>query len=328
MGSPNDVREPALAGWTPEQPVGVPPLLQWPPRPGKILRYLAGFPGFYFPWIALFALIALALCAALQAMGSDLSRLSPGWIALVLGFNTLVAAGFYGAWHHQLYGRRAQGVRFKYNPRWQASEDKNFLFGRPTASNMFWTLGSGVPIWSAYAVLTLWAQARGIAPLTSWSHSPIYCAFLMLILPFFHAVHFYVFHRAIHWAPLYNTVHYLHHRNVNPSPWSGLAMHPVEHLIYFSGALLLWLIPSTPLHVLFFTTVVGLAPVQGHSGFGKVVIGQYSLDNDNYYHYLHHKFFKVNYGDSLLIPLDKLFGSFHDGTRRFPVKRGRQADSE
>jgi sterol desaturase/sphingolipid hydroxylase (fatty acid hydroxylase superfamily) len=98
-------------------------------------------------------------------------------------------------------------------------------------------------------------------------------------------------------------------------------MHPVEHLIYFSGALLLWVIPSTPIHVLFFTTVVGLAPVHGHSGFGKVVIGHYTMDADNYFHYLHHKFFTVNYGDPLLIPLDKLFGSFHDGARRFPVNK-------
>jgi sterol desaturase/sphingolipid hydroxylase (fatty acid hydroxylase superfamily) len=321
MGSPEDVPESAAAGWTPEQPVSVPPVLEWPPRPKRVLAYLFGFPGIYFPWIALYALFALALWAALLSMRADLSRLSFGWIALVVGFNTLAAVAIYGSWHHRLYVRRAQGVRFKYNARWPAIEDRNFLFGRPTASNVFWTLGSGVPMWSAYAVLTLWAQARGIAPVTSWSHAPVYCTALMLILPFFHALHFYVFHRAIHWAPLYRTVHYLHHRNVNPSPWSGLAMHPVEHLIYFSGALLLWVIPSTPIHVLFYTTLVGLAPVHGHSGFGKVVIGEYSMDADNYYHYLHHKFFKVNYGDTLLIPLDKLFGSFHDGTRRFPANK-------
>src|SRR2546430_4657686 len=53
----------------------------------------------------------------------------------------------------------------------------------------------------SYLVVTLWAQATGIAPVTSWSKSPIYCALLMFVLPFFHAVHFYVFHRAIHWSP-------------------------------------------------------------------------------------------------------------------------------
>jgi sterol desaturase/sphingolipid hydroxylase (fatty acid hydroxylase superfamily) len=321
MRSPSDMPEPATAGWIPEEPVGVPPLLQWPPRPKKILGYMFGFPGFYFPWIALYALFALALWAALVAVGAELKSFSLNWIAPLVAFNLLLAIVVYGLWHHRLYSRRAQGTRFKYNPRWLADEDKKFLFGRPTASNVFWTLGSGVPIWSAYAVVTLWAQARGIAPTTTWAQSPIYCTALMFALPFFHAVHFYVFHRAIHWAPLYNTVHYLHHKNVNTSPWSGLAMHPVEHLIYFSGALLLWVIPSTPMHVLFLTTVVGLAPVHGHTGFGKVVLGRYTMDADNYFHYLHHKFFTVNYGDPLLIPLDRLFGSFHDGTRRNPVAR-------
>ena len=143
----------------------------------------------------------------------------------------------------------------------------------------------------------------------------------MFVLPFFHAVHFYVFHRAIHWPPLYNTVHYLHHANNNPSPWSGLAMHPVEHLIYFSGVLLLWVVPSTPIHAIYFVTLVGLAPVEGHSGFGKIVLGRHSFASDGYYHYLHHKFFSVNFGDALLIPLDRLFGTFHDGIRRVAAPR-------
>jgi sterol desaturase/sphingolipid hydroxylase (fatty acid hydroxylase superfamily) len=312
MTSPNHASEPAGAGWTPETPIGVPPLLMWPLRPRKILQYLFGL---YFPWIALYAIFALAVWEALQAVGADLTHLAPGWITLIVGLNLVIAAGFYGSWHHHLYGRRAQGIRFKYNARWPATENSNFLFGRQTASNVLWSLGSGVPIWSAYVVLTLWGQARGIVPATSWSRAPVYCTSLMLILPFFHALHFYAGHRAIHWSPLYNTVHYLHHRSVNPGPWSGLAMHPVEHVIYFSGALLLWVIPSTPIHVLYFTTLVALAPGPGHCGFGKIVLGESSLDTDNYYHYLHHKYFKVNFGDSLLIPLDKLFGTFHDGIR-------------
>lgn len=321
MSSPGDMPNPANGGWAPALPVTVPAPLLWPPQPLKVLKYLFGFPGFFFPWISLYALIALGLWKVLQAYGSDLSHFSAGWIALVLGFNAILAAGVYGAWHHRLYVRRAQGIKFKYSSSWPKERSDKFLFGRPTASNVFWTMGSGVPIWSAYLVATLWAQATGIAPVTSWAASPVYCALLMFALPFFHAVHFYVCHRAIHWPPLYNTVHYLHHANNNPGPWSGLAMHPVEHLIYFSGVLLLWVIPSTPIHAIYFVTFVGLAPVEGHSGFGKIVFGRYSLTSDGYYHYLHHKFFSVNFGDTLLIPLDRMFGTYHDGIRRVPATR-------
>jgi sterol desaturase/sphingolipid hydroxylase (fatty acid hydroxylase superfamily) len=49
-----------------------------------------------------------------------------------------------------------------------------------------------------------------------------------------------------------------------------------------------------------------------------MMLGKSSFPTDNYYHYLHHKFFRVNFGDPLLIPLDRLFGTFHDGTRKVP----------
>lgn len=313
------------AGWIPEVPLTVPPPLMWPPRPLKVLKYLFGFPGLYFPWLALYALIALALWEVLRAMGADLRHLSAGWIGVIVGWNLAIAFIFYGSWHYRQYGRRAQGVQYKYNSSWPKERDPKFLFGSQTRSNVFFALASGVPIWSAYLSATLWAQAAGIAPQTSWHRAPVYCTVLLMLLVFFHALHFYVFHRAIHWAPLYKSIHYLHHQNINPGPWSGLAMHPLEHLVYFSGVLLLWLVPATPLHAIYFVTLVGLAPAEGHCGFGKMVIGRSTWDTDGYYHYLHHKFFRVNFGDPLLIPLDRLFGTFHDGTRRaVGIRRGAQ----
>ena len=54
------------------------------------------------------------------------------------------------------------------------------------------------------------------------------------------------------------------------------------------------------------------------------------FDTHAYAHYLHHKYFEVNYADGS-IPLDKWFGTFHDGSpeadeamkKRF-MKRARQ----
>src|SRR5580704_11190618 len=320
MNQSEDTSESA-GGWLPEVPMTVPALLQWPPRPLQVMKFLFGFPGLYFPWIALCALIAAGLWELLQLTGSDLKELFGGWVALLLACNLVIAALYYGWWHYRLYGRRRQVLRLKYSPAWPKDRDQRFLFGSQTRTNVFWTLGSGVPIWTAWMCLTLWAQARGVAPVTSWQRSPIYCTVLMLLLPFFHAIHFYASHRLLHWEPLYRGVHYLHHQNINPGPWSGLAMHPLEHLVYFSGALLLWVIPATPIHVIYFVLVVGFAPADGHCGFGKMVLGEYVMDTDNYYHYLHHKFFRVNFGSPLLLPLDRLFGTFHDGTRKAPGVR-------
>ena len=315
MSSSEDIPESAGPGWHPDVPLTVPAPLLWPPRLLKVLAYLRGL---YFPWLMLYALIALGLWQLLQLLHADFSHIAAVWALCLLACNELIAIAFYGAWHYPLYSRRAQGVQFKYNPNWPREHDERFLFAQQTRCNVFWALGSGIPVASAYMILTLWAQASGIAPTTTWRGSPVYCAVLMLVLVFFHAIHFYVFHRLLHVKPLYRAVHYLHHQNVNPGPWSGLAMHPAEHLLYFSGALLLWVVPATPLHVLYFVTLVALAPAEGHCGFGRVILGGSTFTTDNYYHYLHHKFFRVNFGDPLLIPLDRLMGTFHDGTRKVP----------
>ena len=49
-------------------------------------------------------------------------------------------------------------------------------------------------------------------------------------------------------------------------------------------------------------------------GFDKIEVGENGhVDSHAYAHYLHHKYFEVNYGDAL-IPLDRWFGTWHDGS--------------
>ena len=91
-------------------------------------------------------------------------------------------------------------------------------------------------------------------------------------------------------------------------------MHPIEHIIYFSSALIFFIVPAHPIHIINLLSRLGLAPAQGHTGFDRVATGENaSVDTSYYAHYLHHKYFEVNYADGM-VPLDKWFGSFHDGT--------------
>ena len=83
-------------GWHPEVPITVPPLLLWPPRPIKVLEYLFGFPGLYFPWLTLYALIALGLWSVLEVAHADFAHMSAGWPLLLLAYNEAVAIAFYG----------------------------------------------------------------------------------------------------------------------------------------------------------------------------------------------------------------------------------------
>jgi len=300
--------------WKPFRHVAYPAVFVWPAQPVAFLKWLFGYPGYILPWNLLYGVVAVLVWLYLTPSVETMQSFAPGWIALVLARNVGLVVLFFGAFHLRLYIRKAQGGAFKYNPKWQEVGNPLFLFGSQTLDNMFWSLVSGVTIWTAYEVVTLWLFANGHIPWVSWDAHPVWIVLLMLLIPLIREVHFYFVHRLLHVPVLYRTVHKLHHHNTNPGPWSGLSMHPVEHMLYFSGVLLHWVLPSHPVHAVFHLLHAGLSPAPGHVGFEKMVVGKEGLvDTDCYAHYLHHKYFECNYADGA-IPLDQWFGSFHDGS--------------
>jgi sterol desaturase/sphingolipid hydroxylase (fatty acid hydroxylase superfamily) len=305
------------AGWQPLEPVRTPPVFVWPPQPLDALRSIFGFPGYFWPWNALYTAIAFLTWRFLTPDLARMQAFAPGWITELFVCNLVLLLLVVGAWHWRLYIQRAQQDRYKYHARWPGIQDRKFLFGDQVRDNLFRTIVSAVPIWTAYEVLLFWAQANGYAPAVSWRAHPLYCLALLLLMPLYKEVHFYTVHRLIHWPLLYRTVHRIHHKNVNVGPWSGLAMHPLEHLLYFSGVLLYWIVPAHPFHVLLQLQETAFSPSQGHSGFGRVELSRgVTFDNDHYVHYLHHKYFEVNYGGDQFVPLDRWFGTFHDGSKQ------------
>jgi len=300
--------------WKPFKSIEYPPVFVWPAQPLGFLKWLFGFSGYILPWNLFYAALALVFWTYLTPPLETMKSFEPGWIAFLLARNVILALLFFGAFHSRLYVQKAQGNKFKYNAKWLDTDNPVFFFRHQTIDNMIWLFASGLPIWTAYEVLTLWAFANGHIPFVNWQTHPVYFIALLLVIPLFRELHFYLIHRLIHWPPLYRTVHKYHHNNVNPGPWSGLAMHPVEHLLYFSGVLIHWIVPSHPVHALFQLIHAGLSPVPGHTGFDKVVVGkQGAIDTHCYAHYLHHKYFECNYADGA-VPLDKWLGTFHDGS--------------
>lgn len=301
--------------WQPTKLLQTPPVLVWPPKPLVFLKWLLGYPGYLWPWNTVYFTISLMTWWLITPSTETCKTLSIGWMAEIFLRNEIMLIGFYSLWHVRLYVQKSQGTKFKYSNRWLAEKNPIFLFGSQVLDNMFYTIAFAVPIWTAFEIVTLWGQATGYFPYVSWVEHPIYCVLLLLLIPAFRDLHFYLIHRLIHWPPLYKAFHSLHHKNVNPGPWSGLAMHPVEHFLYFSGVVLHWVVPSHPLHVVFHLQHLALGPAQGHAGYDSVVVGDDSkLDTDGFMHYLHHKYFEVNYGASGLVPFDKWFGTFHDGS--------------
>jgi len=175
------------------------------------------------------------------------------------------------------------------------------------------TLGPAVLVWTAGEVLMLWARANGFG-LATGPIGPVWTAALIVMIPWWSVLVFSIGHRLLHLGPAYRHVHSWHHKNVNVGPWSGLAMHPVEHVVLFSDVLLLLLVPWHPVHLYFMLLHHGMGAPLSHTGFDAVKLpAGAKFRVGDFHHQLHHRFLDCNYG-GLESPLDNMLDTFHNGT--------------
>ncbi|MEC8517046.1 MAG: sterol desaturase family protein [Pseudomonadota bacterium] len=314
-GTPAEAPRAGAGEWhfAPELPIGNNPLFVWPLRVRDIVTYHRDY------WLTLSeAVIFLALAVAgwwgLRSIHGDMSVLAPGWIGAVLALNFGLVLLFAGGFHLFFYSFRKQGDERKYVAQFGHRGGSRFTFGNQVHDNMFWSLTSGVPIWSGYVVLILWTHANGWTPAVTMADNPVLFVLILMFTGPWVAFHFYWGHRLLHTGPLYRHVHSLHHRNVNVGPWSGISMHPVEHVIYFSSILVHLVVPSHPVIVMFHGYMLALSAIFGHTGFHELLVGRSRrMLVGHFHHQLHHRYFECNYG-SVDFPLDVWFGTFHDGT--------------
>ena len=299
--------------WRSGRPVYLEPLLDTPTDIKRIAKWLFGVPGFFLPWFAVYMVIVTVSYLFFTPDMARMQTFSFGWMAEITIRNIVLLYVFTGALHLWLVRYKKQGRLKKYNGNWPARNKKTFLFNDQVKDNMFWST-SGAFFWSAYECGLWWCYANDMLPFVSFDSNPVWFLLWMFLIPLWRNFHFYCIHRLIHWQPLYDYVHYLHHKNVNVGPWSGMAMHPVEHVLYFSCMLIHLVVPSHPAHMMFNGIQTGLGPGLSHSGFDEIMLGdEMALKNDRYLHYLHHRYHNVNYGESNM-PMDKWLGSLHDGT--------------
>jgi sterol desaturase/sphingolipid hydroxylase (fatty acid hydroxylase superfamily) len=301
--------------WKPDKVITYGPVWIWPPKPVALFKWLFGFPGYYLPYGVFYMLFPVVTWLWFTPPLEEMANFHFGWIAYIFIRNAILISLVAGGLHLVLYTMKAQGTDWKYTDKWMARDKPQFMFANQVLDNLFWTFASGVPIWTAYEVVTMWLYANKMIPYVDWREHPIYCVALMALIPAIRDFHFYLIHRLIHWKPLYDAVHRVHHTNVDVGPITGISMHPVEHLLYFSGVLIHWIVPSHPIHALFHLQHAGLTPALGHSGFERIVVHEgVAIKTNDFFHYLHHKYFECNYGGDGPLPLDKWFGTFNDGT--------------
>lgn len=295
----------------PEVPIQVSPLWQWPPKP------LSSFRWYFDSWF--FLTVNLAICGLAFTSYFWLSptldtAATPGlWIAGIWLRNALIVTALAGTLHLWFHKYAAQGTDLKYDPRPFPRNGRMFTFNSQLLDNMLWTIGSGVTIWSLLEALLWWSMANGYAPTITFASNPIWFVAIFFLIPVWESFYFYWMHRFLHTGTMYR-FHALHHRNTDIGPWSGLSMHPVEHVFYFGSVLIHFAIASHPVHIIFHLMFYGLLAITTHTGFEGVLFrNKKRLHLGNFHHQIHHRYFECNYGN-LDVPWDILFGSWHDGT--------------
>ena len=312
--------------YAPTLPLGTSPYFDWPPSPARIVRWIVR------GWLPLSERLIILLLAMVSAawFHPALERcreFAPGWIAEIYLRNLVLMIAVAGGLHLYFYTWRRQGDERRYDARPLATGSRKFTFGSQVPDNVFWTLASGVTVWTAYEALMMWSLANGYAPALDMPGDWPWLVLLILLMPAWETFYFFLIHRLIHWRPLYQRIHALHHRNTNVGPWSGMSMHPLEHVIYLGTVLIHFVVPSTPLLIIFHLSYFTLSAATTHTGYQGIVIrGRLVLPLGTFHHQLHHRYYECNYG-GMEIPWDKWTGSFHDGTagshRQFMDRRRR-----
>ena len=297
----------------PDVPLADPSIFKWPPSPQFLATWFAR------NWLTLservmMVLVAIGCWIWLYPSLTQAKTLAFGWVFQVWLVNMGMMIVVAGLLHWYFYMRKGQGKRLKFDRRDQAKGNRLWNFSDQVLDNMFWSLGSGVAQLTAFQVLIMWAMANGYAPTITFAENPVWFVLALLLLPVWSAFHFYWVHRLLHVPFLYNHVHSLHHRNVNVGPWSGLSMHPVEHLLYHSTLLIHFLVPLSPIHLVFGVIYNGPGAAMTHTGYENLLIkDKRRLALGTFYHQLHHRYYECNYGNQEM-PWDRWFGTFHDGS--------------
>ena len=297
----------------PDVPIGNNPLFEFPWSISKIISYHRDY-WFTISEVSFFLLLSVSVWFTHQTYLNNDVDLSFWWVGQIYLRNFAITIIVAGGLHHFLYRRKSQDTETKYIAAFLHRGGSKFAFGNQIFDNMFYSLFSGVLIWSIYEAFLLWVVASGQNDSLTFNGAPVLFVVLLLFTGVWVAFHFYLIHRLLHWGILYDLVHSLHHRNVNVGPWSGISMHPVEHALYFSSMLIHLVLPSHPIHIIFHGYMLALSAIIGHAGFHELLVGKSRrIALGHFHHQLHHRYFECNYG-SVDFPLDVWFGTFHDGT--------------
>jgi len=313
--------------YEPSIPIEGVPVFVWPPRPVAAIKYLLSR-AYLFSIVLPFSLFALITWAYLQPAIVRCVTFEFSWIAQMYLRNLMLFVLIVGGLHLYFFTFKRQRKQLRFSGQELGCDERKFFARDQVWDNIFWSCISGVTLWTGYEVFFMWSYANDLLPFyLDWREHPIWFVLIICAIPFFDSAHFYFIHRLLHWKPLYRVAHAVHHRNVSTGPWSGFSMHPLEHLIYLSNVLIHVLFASHPIHIFFHLQWNAIGAGVSHTGYESLTVrGKPVIYLSPFHHQLHHRLYNCNYGNSL-VPMDRLFGSDHDGTAEAwsAIRNGRRA---
>ena len=300
--------------YQPSIPIEGVPVFVWPPRPVAAIKYLLSR-AYLFSIVLPFSLFALITWAYLQPAIVRCVTFEFSWIAQMYLRNLMLFVLIVGGLHLYFFTFKRQRKQLRFSGQELGCDERKFFARDQVWDNIFWSCISGVTLWTGYEVFFMWSYANDLLPFyLDWREHQIWFVLIIVAIPFFDSAHFYFIHRLLHWKPLYRVAHAVHHRNVSTGPWSGFSMHPLEHLIYLSNVLIHVLFASHPIHIFFHLQWNAIGAGVSHTGYESLTVrGKPMIYLSPFHHQLHHRLYNCNYGNGL-VPMDKLFGSDHDGT--------------
>lgn len=310
----------------PDLPIRMAPFLRRPLRPGEVVRHVAATWRPFKPRV-LILLTAFVVWRWFTPSLDEARSWNLDWVAAIWLRNVVVITLAAGGAHLWLYRFRRQGDDLRYDARPLGRDKRLFLFRDQVKDNVFLTLVPAPIAGALYESLWWWAAANGHAPHLGFDDHLWWSLLLVLLVPLWSIGYFSVGHWLLHRGPMYRHVHSWHHRNVNVGPWSGLSMHPAEHVVLYGDALLFLVLPAHPVHMLYIVVQHHIGAPLSHTGYHAIRFterfgGRLRLPIGDFFHQVHHRFIECNYGGEES-PLDGWLDSFHDGT---PEGEQRTAD--
>lgn len=136
---------------------------------------------------------------------------------------------------------------------------------------------------------------------SAFTYPLIWIPVSLLLSLLVHDTYFYWMHRILHHKALFRFTHLVHHKSINPSPFTSYSFHFLEAIT--EGLVLFIIVFSFPIHpiaLISFGLLGFTMNVYGHLGyeimpksFRKSFL--FEIINSSVYHNLHHKKFQGNY---------------------------------